>query len=69
MYQRQVHDLLQLWSKVEVDREDFFLAFASQCNELPFTEYDLDSASKKAQTEWTEDIMVATADFNLKWYD
>ena len=52
-------------------REEFFLAFASQCNrlELPFTEYDLDSAFEKAQIEWAEDIMIATADFILKWYE
>ena len=71
VYQRQVHDLPQLWSKVDdlIDREEFFLAFASQCKELPFTEYDLDSAFEKAQTEWAEDIMIATADFILKWYE
>ena len=54
VYQRQVHNLPQLWSKVDdlIDREKFCLAFASQCNrlELPFTEYDLDSALEKAQT-------------------
>ena len=54
VYQRQVHDLPQLWSKVDlIDQEEFFLAFASQCEELPFTEYDPYSAFKKAQTEWT----------------
>ena len=47
---------------MEVDREEFFLAFASL--ELPFTEYNLDSV--QAQTEWAEDIMIATADFILK---
>ena len=64
VYQRQVHDLPQLWSKVEVDREEFFLAFSSECRELdlPFAEYDLDSAFVKAQTEWAEGLMVATAD-------
>ena len=55
VYQWQVHDLPQLWSKVDdlIDREEFCLAFAFQCNrlELPFTEYDLDSAFEKAQTE------------------
>ena len=50
---------------MEVDREEFFLAFASL--ELPFTEYNLDSV--QAQTEWAEDIMIATADFILKWYE
>ena len=52
VYQRQVHDLPQLWSKVDdlIDREEFFPAFASQCNrlELPFPEYDLDSAFAKS---------------------
>ena len=63
VYQREVHDLPQLWSKADdlIDRKDFFLAFASQCNrlELPFNEYDMDSAFEKAQTEWAED-MIAT---------
>ena len=73
VYQRQVHDLPQLWSKVDdpIDREEFFLVFASQCRELdlPFAEYDLDSAFVKAQTEWAEDLMVATADLIVKWYE
>ena len=71
VYQRQVHDLPQLWSKVEVDREEFFLAFSSECRELdlPFAEYDLDSAFVKAQTEWAEDLMVATADQIVKWFE
>ena len=42
-----------------IDRKEFFLSFASQCEELPFTEYELDSAFEKAQTEWAEDIMIA----------
>ena len=37
--------------------------------ELPFTEYDLDRAFEKAQTKWAENIMIATADFILKWYE
>ena len=72
VYQRQVQDLSQLWSKVDdlIDREELFLAFASQCNrlEIPFIEYDLDSAFEKAQTEWAENI-ITTADFILMWYE
>ena len=37
--------------------------------EVPFTEYNLDSAFEKAQTELAEDIMIPTADFILKWYE
>ena len=69
--ERQVHDLPQLWNKVDnlIDRDEFFLSFSSHCKQLdlPFTQYDLDSAFEKAQTEWAGEIMVATADFLLKW--
>ena len=34
--------------------------------DLPLKQYDLDSAFQKAQTEWAEEIMVATADYILK---
>jgi len=69
--ERQVHDLPQLWNKVdkEIDRKEFLSSFSSVCKQLdlPFKEYDLDSAFEKAQTEWAEEIMVATADQLLKW--
>ena len=68
---RQVHDLPQLWEKVDqlIDRDEFFLSFAVHCKELdlPFMELDLDSAFIKAQAEWAEDIMISTANFILKW--
>ena len=43
--------------------------FSRDCKELdlPFKQYDLDSAFEKAQTEWAGEIMVATADYLLKW--
>lgn len=68
---RQVHDLPQLWERVNdlINRDEFYLAFSSECQELdlPFPDYDLDSAFIKAQTEWAEEIMVATADYIVKW--
>ena len=71
--QRQVHDMPLLWNKVDelIDRDEFFLSFAAECKEmdLPYTKYDLDSAFIKAQTEWAEDLMVATADYILKWFE
>lgn len=70
-YQRQVHDLPQLWSQVDglVDRDEFYLAFSSECQELdlPFPNYDLNSAFIKAQTEWAQELMTATADYIVKW--
>ena len=72
-YQRQVHDLPQLWESVDdlINRDEFYLSFSSECQELdlPFPDYDLDSAFIKAQTEWAEEIMVATADYIVKWYE
>ena len=72
-YQRRVYDLPQLWDKVDqwINRDDFFLSFSSECRELdlPFAEYDLDSAFVKPQTEWAEDLMVATADQIVKWFE
>ena len=68
---RQVHDLPQLWEKVDqlIDRDDFFRLFASHCKELdlPFMELNLTSAFVKAQMEWAQDIMLQTADYILKW--
>ena len=68
---RQVHDLPELWNKVDnlIDREEFLLSFAWECQQLnlPFEEYDLEYAFIKAQTEWAAEIMTATADFILKW--
>jgi len=69
--ERHVHDLPQLWNKVdkEIDRDEFFSLFSRECKELnlPYKQYDLDNAFEKAQTEWAEEIMVATADQLLKW--
>ena len=66
----QVHDLPQLWEKVDqlIDRDDFFRLFASHCKELdlPFTELNLTNAFVMAQREWAQDIMLQTAYYILR---
>ena len=68
---RQVHDLPQLWEKVDqlIDRGDFFRLLASHCKELdlPFMELNLTNAFVMAQREWAQDIMLQTADYILRW--
>ncbi len=67
---RQVYDLPKLWSQVDglIDRDELFRSFSKECKELdlPFMEYDIATACIKAQNEWAEDFMVATADWMLK---
>ena len=68
---RQVHDLPKLWEEVDqlIDRDDFHLAFVTHCKhlDLPFMEFNLENALKKAQREWAPGIMVSTANFILRW--
>lgn len=70
-YHLQVYNLHELWPKLNdvIDRETFFRFFSQECQELNLSaeEYDLDSAFLKAQNEWAVELMVATADFILKW--
>lgn len=71
VYQRQVHDLPELWSQLDnvIERDQFFVSFSMDCEQLnlPAEEYDMDAAFHKAQSEWAQELMVSTANYILKW--
>lgn len=71
MWQYQVRELHELWPKLVdvIDRDDISTIFTMECQEvgLPVEEYDLDSAFLKAQNEWAQELMVATANCILRW--
>ena len=73
VWQHQVRDLPELWYQLNdaIDRDRFFKCFSMKCQQrhLPVEEYDLDSAFHKAQNDWAQELMVATADYILKWYE
>ena len=71
VYQRQVHDLPQLWHQLDdvIDRDEFAASFRMHCEHLnlPAEDYDLDIAFFKAQHEWAGELMQATANYILTW--
>ena len=72
-WQDQVLYMTELWEKVQplINKEQFKNMFKRSCEELnlPHGTYDMDEAFHKANGEWAEELMLATADQILKWYD
>lgn len=68
----QVVNMPNLWESVgnRIDRTHFTKMFVGECKELglPYQTYDMDDAFNKANGEWAEELIVATATYILKWY-
>ena len=69
-WQNQVHHMVDLWEKIHIDKETFLSTFKRTCDELnlPHQAYDIEEAFEKVNGEWKEELMIATADYIVKWY-
>ena len=71
-WMKQVVNMPELWDKVGqcIDRTQFTATIISECQELdlPYNTYNLDEAFNKAQNEWADELIIATATYILKWY-